>query len=94
MFRALIQFLFGVPAYEHQLVTGSSFVNVDEAAAEAQRKVAVLAAAGWKAVSTGCGGRAAGGSAGGGAIGGATEAIAIGGDVQAVDVVVLLRRPV
>jgi hypothetical protein len=40
--------LFGLPVYEHQLVTGSSFVNVDEAAAEAQRKVVALAAAGWK----------------------------------------------
>lgn len=93
MLRFLMRLLFGMPVYEHQLVTGSSFVSIDEAAAEAQRKVVALAAAGWKAVSTGCGGRAAGGSAAEGAIGTATEAIAVSADVQVVDVVVLLRRP-
>lgn len=93
MFRFLMRVLFGSPVYEHQLVTGSSFVNVDEAAAEAQRKVAALAVAGWKAVSTGCGGRAASAVGGGGGIGAATEAIAVSADVQVVDVVVLLRRP-
>ena len=93
MFRFLMRLLFGLPVYEHQLVTGSSFVNVDEAAAEAQRKVVALAAAGWQAVSTGCGGRAAGGGSAGGTIGAATEAIAVSADVQVVDVVVLLRRP-
>lgn len=93
MLRFLMRLLFGMPVYEHQLVTGSSFVSIDEAAAEAQRKVVALAEAGWKAVSTGCGGRAAGGSAAEGAIGTATEAIAVSADVQVVDVVVLLRRP-
>lgn len=93
MLRFLMRLLFGLPVYEHQIVTGSSFVSVDEAAAEAQRKVVALAAAGWKAVSTGCGGRAAGGSATGGTIGAATEAIAVSADVQVIDVVVLLRRP-
>jgi hypothetical protein len=98
MFRFLLRWLFGSPVYEHQLVTGTSFVGAEEAAAEAQRKVVALAAAGWKAVSTGCGGRATGGSASGlpgfSGAGAASEMIAGGTDVQVVDIVVLLRREV
>lgn len=97
MLRFLIRFLFGRSRYEHRIVTGTSFVNVDEASQEAERKVTSLTADGWEAIAIGCGGRATGGTATGLPAGGGeggVGGVGISGrpDVEVVDVVVLLRR--
>jgi hypothetical protein len=94
VFRFLTRWFIRQPRYEFQIVTGSSFVNVDEAAREAQLRIGSLTPAGWEAISIGTGGRAAGGggvaSTGGGELGG--PAIAVSNQAQVVDVTVLMRR--
>ncbi len=69
-------------------------MNVDEAAREAQVRIAALAPTGWEAISIGTGRRATGGgvaaTSGGGESAG--PAIAVSNQAQMVDVTVLVRR--
>jgi hypothetical protein len=82
MLWRLVRWLLWRPTYRYQIVFGSSFATVDEAAREAELQVNQLAVQGWEAISIGAGGRAAGG---------AGSDLPGLGQGQVVDVVVLMR---